>query len=494
MTETDTTTTIRERVRAPFARRPVWTVGAIVAVIHLAVATRYGWHQDEFYYVICGRHLAFGYVDQPPLTPILAALAASLPGGVLPLRILAIAAQVGCIVLTGVLAAELGGGRRAQTLAAAAIAATPVFVGASLLFGTTVVDQFVWIAMFVLVARALRLRTTSAWLAAGVVAGVGLENKDTVAVLLAGILLGMFLYHRDVLRTKGFWLAAAVAVLIAVPNLVWDAQHGWINLQMAHRLGQEQGGILGSLVQLPLLALLPLIVLYIAGIRWLTARVGREHRWLLVVAAAAVVIFVLGSGKFYYPAPALAGLFAAGAVRIEAAWTAGSTRRWTTGVAISAVVALVIGLPVLPPKAATALRAVNDNVMQTYGWTDFTDQVGEAAASLPAGTPIFAVDYADAGAITILDPSLAARNPVYSGHNNYGLWGPPAGTPGTALCVGQFDVGDLRRSWSRVTKIAPITLPDGIVDDQTAAHGAIYLCQDPRGTWAQLWPGLRHLD
>src|SRR6201999_2965528 len=113
------------------AWRPVLIVAAVAAVIHLAVALRYGWHRDELYFVTSGRHPAFGYIDQPPLTPLLAALA----GNLVVLRILAVVAQVGCVLLTAMLAAELGGGRRAQTLAAACIAACPVFVGASLLFG-----------------------------------------------------------------------------------------------------------------------------------------------------------------------------------------------------------------------------------------------------------------------------------------------------------------------------------------------------------------------
>ncbi|MHA6757666.1 glycosyltransferase family 39 protein [Streptacidiphilus sp. PAMC 29251] len=273
--------------RPRMAWRPVWLVAAVVAAVHLTVATRYGWHRDEFYYVICGRHLAWGYADQPPLTPLLARLAAELPGGVLPLRVLAVAAQVGCVLLTPVLAAEFGGGRRAQTITAAAIAACPVFVASSLLFGTTVVDQLVWVAVLVLVARALRLRSTGSWLATGVTAGIGLENKDTLAVLLLGIVVGLALLRREAIRTAGPWLAGVVTVALAAPNVAWDAAHGWPNLRMARSLAAEQGGQLGSLAQLPLLVLLagpPLLMLWVLGVRWLASPAGRAHRWVLVVA------------------------------------------------------------------------------------------------------------------------------------------------------------------------------------------------------------------
>ena len=206
--------------RTRTAWRPIWLIAAVVAAVHLAVATRYGWHRDEFYYVICGRHLAWGYADQPPLAPLLARLVAALPGGVLPLRLLAVALQVGCVLLAPMLAAEFGGGRRAQIITAATIGACPVFVASSLLFGTTVLDQVVWVALLVLVARALRLQTTRSWLAAGGTAGVGLENKDTVAVLLLGILVGLALLRRQALRTAGPWLAGVTTLALAAPNVI----------------------------------------------------------------------------------------------------------------------------------------------------------------------------------------------------------------------------------------------------------------------------------
>lgn len=483
---------------APMAWRPVAVVAAVLAVVHLAVATRYGWDRDEFYYVISGRHPAWGYVDQPPLAPLLARWAAALPGGVLPLRVLAIAAQTGCVLLAAKLAAEFGGRRRAQVIAAAAIVACPVFEEAALLFGTTVLDQLAWLAMFVLVARALRLATVRAWLLAGLTAGAGLENKDTIAVLLAGIAVGLVLFRRDVLRTPGPWLAGAVAVLVAAPDLVWNALHGWPQMRMARVLAAEQGGPLGSLEQVPVLAVVLagplLIVLWLLGARWLNSRAGREHRWVLVVAVVALVVFTASGGKPYYAAPALAGLFAAGAVRVEAAGTARGRIGWPVAIAISAVLAVLTSLPVLPPSAATALRPVNPNLMETYGWPQFVAQVTRVADTLPAGTVILTSNYSEAGALTLLGPAAGLHTPVYSGHTSYGYWGPPAGRPDTVLCVGEWHPDYLHLFWSQVQAIARIRLPDGLVNQEIATHSTIYLCQRPHGSWAQLWPGLRHLD
>ncbi|MGW5717309.1 glycosyltransferase family 39 protein [Amycolatopsis sp. NPDC003865] len=470
------------------AWRPVLAIAAVAAVVHLVVAARYGWHRDEFYYVITGRHPAWGYVDQPPLTPLLARWAAELPGGVLPLRVLAVACQAGCVVLGAKLAAEFGGGARAQAIAAGATAASVAFVAASVLFGTTVTDQLVWAAMFVAVARALRLRTTAAWLLAGVVGGIGLENKDTVAVLLLGVAIGLLVSHRDALRTPGPWLAGAVAVLMAVPNVLWDARNGWPNLAMARVLSDRTGGALGSLAQLPLLVLLagpPLIVLCVLGIR----RLGRDHRWALALVVTAVVVFTLGGGKPYYPAPALIALFAAGAVHAEA--TSRGRRRWPVVIVLSGLIAIVIGYPVLPARDQNALRALNPTVMETYGWPEFVSQVRAAEDRLPPGTPIFTSNYGEAGALTIVGEP---REPVISGQNAYSFWEPPAGRPETVLCVGEFRMSYLRRFWSEVSEIGPITMPDGIENEETDHHAAIYECRQPHGTWQQMWPSLRHYD
>ncbi|HEY3502846.1 MAG TPA: glycosyltransferase family 39 protein [Actinocatenispora sp.] len=487
---------------APLAWRPVLAVLAVAGVVHLAVATRFGWHRDEFYYVISGRHLAWGYPDQPPLAPLLARLAAELPGGVLPLRVVAIAAQLGCVLLAAVLAAEFGGRTRAQTVAAAAVAACPVFVAASLLFGTTVLDQVAWAAVFVLVARAMRVGTVCAWLPAGAVAGIGLENKDTIGVLLLGVAIGVVLFHRAVLRTPGPWLAGVLAVLVAAPNLVWGAQHGWPQFRMGAVLSASQGGPLGALAQLPELALVlagpPLVALWISGVRRLGSAAGRDHRWILVVAVTAAVVFTASGGKSYYPAPALIGLFAAGAVWAEARTGPTTTTRrwrWPVSISVSAVFAVLIGLPVLPLRAENALRVVNSQPVETYGWPAFVRQVTAVADTMPPGTTIFASNYGEAGALTLLGPDAGLRLPVSSGHNGYLLWGPPAGTtPDTVLCVGEFRASYLRRSWSDVREVAPITMPGGIVNEETAQHAAIYLCRQPRGDWARIWPGLRHLD
>lgn len=471
---------------------PVAVVAAIAAVVHGVFALRYGWHPDEFYYVVCGQHPAWGYFDHPPLVPLLARVAAL--GGLAGLRVLAIAIHLGCIVLAAVLAAEFGGRRVAQTISAAAVAASPLFMGAAMFFGTTVVDQLIWIAVLVLVARALRKATVVAWLPAGVVAGIGLEAKQTVVLLLVGIAVGLVVFRRDALRGAGPWLAGLVAVAMAVPNLIWNAQHGWPNMTFAHAMSVRMGGPWGSLTQLPLLLLLyagPLLVLLWAiGAGWLASDERREHRWILVVPVVVLVLCVATGGRCYYAGPVLAALFAAGAVRIEDGDPDRRPWGWATALVASFLGAVVFCLPVLPPATATALRKVNPVPMETYGWQQFVDQVADAASTLPDGAPIFTSNYGEASALRILGPAAGIDRPVVSGDSNYAQWGPPDDDADTVLCVGRFPVRLFNQYWKQVDYVASIRFPSGVRTGESGAR--IYRCTEPRGSWAAMWPRMRH--
>jgi hypothetical protein len=236
-----------------------------------------------------------------------------------------------------------------------------------------------------------------------------------------------------------------------------------------------------------------LIALWILGIRQLNSAEQRAHRWILSVAVVAVVLFTVSGGKAYYPAPALTGLFAAGAVRVERPDSKRGRRAWPVLIAITAITSVLTLLPVLPPHAADKLRSLNPDVMDTYGWPQFTSEVAQATKTLPPGVPIFTSDYEEAGALTILGPADGVHRAIASGHNDYWLWGPPPGGDATVFTVG-VGLADLAGMCGKVTEVGRYTLPDGLRNDELDRGITFDLCQDPRGTWARLWPGLRHLD
>ena len=139
------------------------------------------------------------------------------------------------------------------------------------------------------------------------------------------------------------------------------------------------------------------------------------------------------------------------------------------------------------------MRVLNPTVLETYGWPGFVDQVRQAAPVLPAGTPVFTSNYGEAGALTVLGPPQGLSQPVLTAQNTYALWGPPPGRPDVAPCVGEFGPAQLHRAWAEVTEVAPIQM-NGVHNEETNHHAAIYICRQPYGTWAQLWPALVHFD
>ncbi len=298
----------------------VWLIAAVFVAAELAVSGRYGFMQDELYFIAAGHHLAFGYVDQPPIAPLLTRITGVL--GVTPTAIRIIPALAGgaVVLMAARLAALFGAGRLGRVLAALATACAPVLIGADHVGNTTPLDLLAWTAVVLCACTALLRDRPHWWLGAGAAAGLGLENDNIVILLLVGLLAGIAVsVHRPVLRTVWPWAGSAVAAALWAPNLIWQATHGWPQLAMSSALHQQNsspgayaGGIPAQLVYAGLLVA-PLLI---AG----CVRLWRapELRFL-AIATALVVVYVLAwvPGKPYYTDGLLAAVLAAGSVVAE---------------------------------------------------------------------------------------------------------------------------------------------------------------------------------
>jgi len=276
-----TTTSIRTREESLLAPagtelprmcfRPVLAIAAGLVVLELAVAGRYGFHRDELYFLAYARHLAWGYVDQPPLVPAMAKLTTALVGpSAVGIRVLPALAGGAAVVFTALMARELGGGRKAQVLAALAAATSPQLLAAFHLLSTIAFDLFFWSAILLIVVRLLRTGDERLWLAVGAVAGVGLMNKLNVAFLLFSLAAGLLWGGRGrMLRSRWLWAGAASALVIWSPNLIWNAQHHWAAFAMLRSLHQENSTLGASLVFIPaqFIVMGPvLVVLWLGGV------------------------------------------------------------------------------------------------------------------------------------------------------------------------------------------------------------------------------------
>jgi len=490
---------------APFDRRVI-VVGGVVFAVLMALATRYGFHRDELYFLACARHLEASYVDQPVLTPLLAWVSLKLFGAsLLGLRLWPALAAWATVVVAGLTAREFGGGRRAQLLAAIAAAATPALLAIDHLAGPTAFDVLAWAALALIAARIGRTGDTRWWLAGGLVLGLGLANKHSVGFFALALLAGALLSGgRRLVVNRWFLAGAAIAVAFTIPDLWWQAQHQWATIAMTRALNQENGGAghIGTWVAgQVIMTALALVGVWIAGLRFLW-RSGRPLWRALAWAYGLLFVFfaVTTGAKIYYLAGAYIYLLAAGAVAIDGWLSArpGRIRALLLATAVSAAAAVPIVLPVLPAADIGWTYPVNQQLGESIGWPQLVAAVRSVWTSLPPGqrasAVIFTSNYGEAGAIDELGRPLGLPAAV-SGHNTYWWWGPGDPRATTVVAVTPGPVGGtgegayLRQFFTSVRAVATLSNPSGIRNQEWGGH--VYVCTGPRHPWGELWPRLR---
>ena len=212
----------------------VLCAAVVKLVVHLYANRHYGYFTDELYFLACGRHLAWGYVDQPPLIALVARLSSLLWGESLPaVRLLPALAGVGKVFLTGLIARELGGGRFAQGLAALAVLLAPGFLGMDNLLTMNAFEPLFWLGCAYVVLRIVHTGNQKLWLWVGLPAGLALLNKHSMLIFGFGIVAGLVLTkERRCFRSPWIWLGGLLALLIFLPNLVWNIQHHFPFLEL----------------------------------------------------------------------------------------------------------------------------------------------------------------------------------------------------------------------------------------------------------------------
>ncbi len=492
----------------PFNRR-VLLVAAVVFAVLMVLSPWYGFHRDELYFLDAARHLQGGYVDQPILAPLLARVSLSLFGVSLPgLRLWPALAAFATVVVSGLIARELGGGRRPQLLAAIGAATMPALLAVDHLEGPTSVDVLAWAALALVVIRVDRTGEQRWWLAGGLVLGVGLANKHSVGLFAAAIFVGALLSGgRRAVLNLWFLAGAAIAAAFTVPDLVWQASHHWPTIAMTRQLNAENGGlgnIANWVVGQVILVSLALVGVWIAGLRFLW-RSGRPLQRALVWAYGLLfVLFAATTGaKIYYLAGAYVYLLAAGAVSIERRLRErpGGMRKLLTWTAITTAAALPIVLPVLPAANIGWTYVVNQTPGESVGWPELVHTVRTVWTSLPpqvrAHAVIFTADYGEAGAINELGRGMGLPVAV-SGQNSEWWWGPgnPHATTVVAVAPGPRDVtgygGYLGQFFTTVRTVATLFNTAGLHNQEWGGH--VYLCTGPRHPWGRMWPSLRHYD
>ena len=490
--------------RSPVAWSLVLPVAAAELVLLVAVANRYGYHRDELYFRVAARHPAWGYDDQPPLTPLIGRLSEWTFGGdPRGLRTLSAVAIAAVVVLVALIARELGAGRVGQLVAAVSAAASGAAMAVGHLLSTTTFDVLGWLAIVFLVVRILGGGDGRQWLLVGVVAGIALENKQTVLLLVASLVSGCLVDRRwDVIRSPWLWAAAVIALALWLPNLIWQAQHGWPQLDLSHKISEEDPvGNRVQLLPLQLLLIGPLLApLWLGGLWWLVRREdARPYRPLGLAYLVLLVIVLVTGAKPYYTMGLLLALLGAGGVVAER-WLRGKrVRQLALGlaVAVSALIAAALTLPFVPAREvhATPIPDVNEDAIETIGWPVFTRTVAGVWRRLPQSershAVVFASNYGEAGAIARFGPEFGMPH-AYSGHNAFWRFGRPPDGARPIVVVGYHRRASLRRIFAGCVLSARID--NGVALDNEEQGAPIWTCPRTVKTWSRLWPQLHSLN
>ncbi|MGW1563619.1 glycosyltransferase family 39 protein [Streptomyces sp. NPDC002144] len=481
-----------------FAPLPVATVCVALAAVLTLLSGRYGYHRDELYFLAAGHHPAWGYVDQPPLTPLIARTASALFGNTpAALRVPATLACAATVLVAALLARELGAGRRAQVLAAALTAVSAQVLAVGHMVSTATFDLLAWLVLSLCTLRLLRTGEGRWWLAVGAALGVGLLNKYLVAALLVALLAGIAAVGpRRVLRGAWPLAGAAVALTVAGGNLWWQAQHGWPELTVAHGISADDGAD-NRIAFIPeqLVFLSPLFVpVCVAGWR----RLWREPalRWARPAAVAYPLLCLLvlaAGGKGYYTVPLLIVLLAAGCEPLAAWLHVHRPLVWVPALVFAAAISAVVALPLLPPSALALPMAVNKEQGEQIGWPALADAARQGWLLIPqderAHAVVLAQNYGEAGALDRYGPARGLPR-SYSGHMSYADWGrPPDSADGPVLLVRQRDATDIERHFTGCREVARVDNGHNVENEEQGA--SIDLCSGTAQPWSKLWPQLR---
>jgi len=482
------------------------TIAAIVAILHLITNTRYGFHRDELQFLSDARHLDWGFVAYPPFTPFVERIGLGLFGlSMVGLRLFSVLAQAAAIVVTGLMAKELGGARMAQLTAALAVAFSPLPLFEGTEFQYTTFDFLWWVLIAYFTVRLLKSDDPRWWLAIGATIGLGLLTKYAITFYIAGILVGLvFTPARRHFANRWFWAGVALALLMFLPNFVWLARHDFISyhfLQHIHARdvgeGRAEGFWKGQFLICANLAAAPL---WIAGLIGLLRE--RRYRMLALMYLVPLALFAFGKGRHYYMAGAYPMLFAMGAVRAER-WLA-SLPRWGRRIieavyfAAFALVSAYVCAVILPLASSGPLKHFalerNGDLREEIGWDDLVRTVAGIRDSLPAEQQahlgITTANYGEYGAIEILGRAYGLPEPIGTTNSEW-LRGYPTPEPTTLIVLG-LSAKQANDIFTGCRLAGHNGNSEGVRNEESQDHPDIFVCGPPREPWPELWK--KHQD
>jgi hypothetical protein len=480
------------------------TIALGMVILHLATNGRYGFHRDEFQVLDDARHMDWGFVAYPPVTPFVERIGLAMFGtSLVGLRMFSVLAQAIALVVTGLMARQLGARRLAQVLAALAVAVSPLPLFEGTEFQYSSFDYLWCVLIAYCLIRLLKSDNPRWWIGVGAGIGLGMMTKYTMGFFVAGIAAGALLTPaRRYLKSPSLWAGAALAILIFLPNLRWQIRHDFISLHFLRhihardvRQGRADGFVRGQFMTStnPFIALL-----WIAGLYYFFAiQEGKRYRLLAWLYVTEFTLFFFAKGRDYYLAPAYPMLFAGGSVLWQK-WITSLSRVCSHAVEVVTLAALAVGgvlacafvIPFNPviSKDNFALRN-NGDLREEIGWTDLVATVAKVRDSLSgdqrSSYGIVVGNYGETGSIDLLGPAYGLPETI-SGTNSAWFRGYGNTPPKTLIVVG-LSRDYVEKMFQSCRLAGQNGNPYGIKNEESEDHPDIFVCGPPREPWPQFW-------
>lgn len=476
-------------------------VAGAVVVIHLLTNGRYGFHRDELQFLSDARHLDWGFVAFPPLTPFLEHILLAIFGlSIVGLRMFAVLAQASAIFVTGLMTRELGGGRLAQAGAALAVAFSPVCLFEGTEFQYTGFDYLWWILIAYFAVRLLKSGDARWWMAIGAVVGLGLLTKYSIVFYIAGILAGVALTNaRKFAKSGWFWGGIVLALVMFAPNVAWLMRHDFISYQFLQHIhardvrGGRANGFFKDQVMLCInLAAAPLCAVGLFGF----VRECR-YRMLVFMFVVPVLVFYFSKGRGYYTAGAYPMLIAMGAAITER-WLSSLPSVGRRAISIAyfvafACVSAYVCAFILPIASSGPLREFalsrNSDLREEFGWNELVKTVANIRDSLTpdqqAHLGITTGNYGEYGAIDVLGRAYSLPEPIGTTNSEW-LRGYPVPAPTTLIVVG-LDQKQADSIFTSCRLAGHNGNTQGVRNEESQFHPDIFVCGPPREPWAEIW-------
>ncbi len=492
-------------------------LSAFKLLLHFLTNGRYGYFRDELYYLACAEHLDWGYVDQAPLIAVVAwAQRAVLGDSLFAVRFLPALAGAAMVLLTGLIAREMGGGRFGVALSCLALIIAPSYLAGNNILTMNAFEPLFWVACAYLFVRIVKGGGDRLWLWFGVVAGLGLQNKHSTLAFGFAFVAGLLLTPaRRYFLSRWLWLGGAAALIIFLPNVLWQIAHGWPTVEVLRNADENQNVAfsLAEFVKGQVLFMHPLTLpVWGAGLYfYLASKAGRPFRALGWAYVALFALMVVLRAKIYYLVPFYPILLAAGGVQSEAwlarpGWQARLRPAALALLAVGGAVLAPLALPVLPVETfiryqralgvepprmeKLSLRELPQHYADMFGWEEMTEQVARVYNSLPEGErarcAVFARNYGEAGAIDFFGPRRGLPKAIGK-HQNYFLWGPRDYTGECVITIGERE-RDVRKSFDHVELAATVSHPYAIPHENDLP---VFVCRRPKRPLKEIWPDVK---